>query len=319
MTLLREEADFGGLFDAATETLGLPADVIEKDYWVTQALRGLAVSHPGEFIFKGGTSLSKGFGLIERFSEDIDILVIRRDGEAPTSINGRLRRMGEAGAAAIGGEADRRHSGRGAHRTVALSYPRRQVQGSPLLPFVLLEMSVHGGIQPIGDRTIDTLLGRLLVAEGQVTVEQYDDLEPFAVPILHPGRTLIEKLLLVNTAAEHASADIASLPAFRVGRHFYDIHCLLGAGEVLELLADRAQFEEITNDAAEISRRHYAGAIDRPESGFATGPAFAAEGSLRAAIEHEYISAMDAFYFGIPPYPPFDAVLERVTATAKLL
>jgi hypothetical protein len=319
VALLREEADFDGLFDVAAETLGLPADVIEKDYWVTQALRGLAIAHPGEFIFKGGTSLSKGFGLIERFSEDIDILVIRRDGEAPGAIDSRLKRMGEAGAAAIAGEADRRRSGRGVHRTVALSYPQGWEAGSPLLPFVLLEMSVHGGIQPIGDRAIDTLVGRLLIAEGQATVGQYDDLEPFAVPILHPGRTLIEKLLLVNTAAEHSSADVAKLSEFRAGRHFYDIHCLLGAEDVLKLLTDRAQFEEITSDATEISRRHYAGAVDRPDGGFATGPAFTASGDLRAAIEHEYTSAMDAFYFGSSPYPPLDAVVDRVAAHAEML
>jgi len=319
VALLREEADFDGLFDVAAQTLGLPADVIEKDYWVTQALRGLAIAHPGEFIFKGGTSLSKGFELIERFSEDIDILVIRGDGEGQNAIDTRLKLMGEAGAAGVTGVATRRHSGRGVHRTVELSYPRGRDEGTPLLPFVLLEMSVHGGIRPIGDRDIATLIGALLIEEGQATAGQYEDLEPFPVPILHPGRTLIEKLLLVNTAAHHADDDITKLPQFRIGRHFYDIHCLLGNKEVLELVADRAQFEEITNDATEISRRHYAGAIDRPAAGFATGPAFAATAELRTAIEREYTAAMDAFYFGRDPYPDFEAVLVRVAATAEML
>ena len=61
--------------------LGLHSQFVEKDYWVTQTLRILYEDYPGHFIFKGGTSLSKGFGLIERFSEDVDVLVV---GEAVT-------------------------------------------------------------------------------------------------------------------------------------------------------------------------------------------------------------------------------------------
>lgn len=76
MALLRDQEDLVALCGAAGEIIGVPASVIEKDYWVTQALRALQLAHPGEFIFKGGTSLSKAYGLIERFSEDIDLLVV---------------------------------------------------------------------------------------------------------------------------------------------------------------------------------------------------------------------------------------------------
>ena len=81
MTRLRDEQELEALCERAGEILDIPTGVVEKDYWVVQALRALQANHPDEFIFKGGTSLSKGFQLIERFSEDIDILVRDRDGD----------------------------------------------------------------------------------------------------------------------------------------------------------------------------------------------------------------------------------------------
>ena len=75
----------------ATKGKNIPAENIEKDFWVTEALRSLATPlvHPimgssgapsgfleARVVFKGGTSLSKAHGLIDRFSEDIDLFVM---------------------------------------------------------------------------------------------------------------------------------------------------------------------------------------------------------------------------------------------------
>jgi predicted nucleotidyltransferase component of viral defense system len=57
---------------------GIPASHVEKDFWVTEVLRGVVVeatTQGVEVVFKGGTSLSKAFRIIERFSEDVDVLV----------------------------------------------------------------------------------------------------------------------------------------------------------------------------------------------------------------------------------------------------
>ena len=54
---------------------GLRSAIIEKDYYVTEALRIIAVTAGDKVIFKGGTSLAKGWNLIQRFSEDIDIFL----------------------------------------------------------------------------------------------------------------------------------------------------------------------------------------------------------------------------------------------------
>ena len=60
----------------AAQQLGMEPAIVEKDFWVCWTLDYLfrESSFESSFAFKGGTSLSKGFGLIERFSEDIDLI-----------------------------------------------------------------------------------------------------------------------------------------------------------------------------------------------------------------------------------------------------
>lgn len=65
---------------ATADALAIPTEFVEKDFWVVELLRSLfqpsTVSADVTIALKGGTSLSKGFGLIQRFSEDVDILVV---------------------------------------------------------------------------------------------------------------------------------------------------------------------------------------------------------------------------------------------------
>ncbi|MHB2027375.1 MAG: nucleotidyl transferase AbiEii/AbiGii toxin family protein [Acidimicrobiales bacterium] len=76
--LLRVDANaFGALRDETAQITGLIPALIEKDYWVTEVLRAVVVPLSGAdlVVFKGGTSLSKPYNIIERFSEDIDLIV----------------------------------------------------------------------------------------------------------------------------------------------------------------------------------------------------------------------------------------------------
>src|SRR5882757_6016001 len=81
--------DRRGLFLAAAARIGTTVQNVEKDFWVCWTLdalfNGLPAGGP-RLLFKGGTSLSKGFGLISRFSEDIDVTVFRDDIGEGTSI-----------------------------------------------------------------------------------------------------------------------------------------------------------------------------------------------------------------------------------------
>src|ERR1700684_1883919 len=77
------------LFVGAANRLGTAEQNIEKDFWVCWTLdalfNGLPAGGP-RLLFKGGTSLSKGYGLIERFSEDIDVTVFRDDLDEAVSL-----------------------------------------------------------------------------------------------------------------------------------------------------------------------------------------------------------------------------------------
>lgn len=69
---LHEHPEFAGLLRILNQQTGIDEYLIEKDYWIMHVLHGLK-KHGFQFELKGGTSLSKGFKLIDRFSEDIDI------------------------------------------------------------------------------------------------------------------------------------------------------------------------------------------------------------------------------------------------------
>ncbi len=68
-------SDRGDLFKAVARRRGLTPTIIEKDFWVCWTLKRLFTlpNPPAGLLFKGGTSLSKVFGIIERFSEDLDL------------------------------------------------------------------------------------------------------------------------------------------------------------------------------------------------------------------------------------------------------
>lgn len=76
MTFVHRDPEFPQLVQIVARSTGISAALIEKDYWVTHTL--WAIHQTGlDIWFKGGTSLSKGFGLIQRFSEDLDLMVER--------------------------------------------------------------------------------------------------------------------------------------------------------------------------------------------------------------------------------------------------
>jgi predicted nucleotidyltransferase component of viral defense system len=72
--LLHDHKNFDDLIAAVSDSMSIDSTLVEKDYWIMHCLWGLQVQG-FEFELKGGTSLSKGFGLIHRFSEDIDIRI----------------------------------------------------------------------------------------------------------------------------------------------------------------------------------------------------------------------------------------------------
>lgn len=77
---------------ATAQLLDIREIYVEKDYWVTVALYEIFHSDiAGQTVFKGGTALSKCYKLIERFSEDIDMVVLRNEGENDNQLKKKIR------------------------------------------------------------------------------------------------------------------------------------------------------------------------------------------------------------------------------------
>lgn len=80
MILDQHKEQFADAIRLASETLDISPIYVEKDYWITKMLRRLSESALApHIVWKGGTSLSKGYGIIDRFSSDIDVAVIAGD------------------------------------------------------------------------------------------------------------------------------------------------------------------------------------------------------------------------------------------------
>lgn len=321
MSRFRDSREFGPTLDAAAERLGISATAVEKDYWVSQVVRVLARDFGGDFVFKGGTSLSKGYRIVQRFSEDIDVLVLPGERGRGT-VDKLMKQMSAAAAAGIGGEASPvggAESGR--HRSYEVSYPATREPTALVRTSVLLEMGVRGGSHPHDPVAISCLLGDVLEAAG-TDLSEFADLEPFEVVVLHPGRTLLEKLVHIHEVAVELAADAARQPDRRSGRHFYDVFQLLGDGRVLDLLADHEQVEQIIDSIEKTTRDHFGGSDDsdlRPAGGFAASPAFDLDAEVSLRLRAAYESTMPELYFGAGPLPTWDAICGRVAERRDLL
>ena len=151
---------------------------------------------------------------------------------------------------------------------------------------------------------------------------EFEDLAPFEVQVLHPARTLLEKLVHIHDLSLRLTADDDLRPPARGGRHFYDVFQLLGDDRVLRLLGDRAQVTEVIVSIDEITQKFFGGTegtSTRPSGGFASSPAFDPTASASARLQESYESTMPELYFGGDPLPAWDAICERVNEHSALL
>ncbi len=255
--LFRDTDEFSPTLDAAAEKMGIGPTAVEKDYWVTQVLRALADGFVDDFVFKGGTSLSKGFGLIERFSEDIDILIVP-GGRGSGATDTLMKTDGQRAAASTGGTPTSYGGAeRGRHRAYEIPYPIRRPATELIQPRVLLEMGVRGGDHPKQKVSMGTLVGDALT-RADVDISPYADLADIELWVLHPGRTLLEKLATVHLEAQRLSHDNKRTPDPRIGRHFYDIYQLLDDTDTMDLLEDRVEVARVLDEIAAVTRQYFA-------------------------------------------------------------
>ena len=88
------KSDFNSLVKETADFFGIREVFIEKDYWITLVLKRLADSeYSGSVVFKGGTSLSKGYKFINRFSEYVDIAIINASGMTGNQVKTLIRNV----------------------------------------------------------------------------------------------------------------------------------------------------------------------------------------------------------------------------------
>ena len=246
----------------------LPAAVIEKDFWVCWTLNLLneIPELKGNITFKGGTSLSKAWGLIERFSEDIDIAINRKVfGQEPphgaenatsnTQRKTRLEELEDKNATFIKevllpilhekiaghlnpADFTLRLIEKGNEVNIEFEYPgtlKNELGG--LLPVVLIELVPRADEIPNEERKITPIIYEVfedLLGEGS-----------FNISTLTPERTFLEKLLFIHETLEGFNKG-----SERKSRHYYDLLKLYKAGvferiknnrELLQMVVEHRQ------------------------------------------------------------------------------
>ena len=306
--MLHERADFADLLTTVGASTGAGAAIVEKDYWVTQALRAIAAAFPEIAVFKGGTSLSKAWSLVQRFSEDIDLLV-RSEGDSLETGGGRDRAMQaiEAAVAEIDGlerQAARSRSERGISRTAVFAYRSEAAALKGLQPTVILEMGIRGGTKPAATRPIRSLIGDALAG----TDLRDPSITPFQMTVLDPRRTFVEKLFALHCACELWAE--GRTPALqRQGRHLYDIYFLLGNPEVAAFVGG-PEYHALIHEIDENGRTYFARDHRVPaEMRFRASRALVPGGELLAALRDEFARSEFLFYGG---FPDLDAIYARI-------
>ena len=317
---LAEHPDFAAFLAAAATESELPEAFVEKDYWITEILRTIATTLGERAIFKGGTSLSKGWNLLDRFSEDIDLFVdpaVEPPLGNERAINRAMKKLNRDVAAIPGLDFVRAESktigGRGRMDTFLYRSHFPEVEGFP--PTVRLEPGIQSGKQPTTAVEISSIVGRLLSRQGATDELGVEGLRPFEMTLLHFRRTFVEKLFAIHGKVEQLKESGA--PLGRDVRHYADLYVLAGRPEVTAMLASD-EYDEIKADYDEKSRTFFPRSYrPPPDLRFMTSDALFPPDELRVAIEPGYEDECQRLFFR--PHPSFTEVLERFTEIRDLL
>lgn len=249
---------------------GMPDRAVEKDWWVTLVLNAIfSTPYREALIFKGGTSLSKGWDLIGRLSEDIDLALDRgvigskfnvpvlttsameklRKGSAEfvlgpfkEAIRASLLRMGLA---AERFEIILDKEGNASDPNLLVNYQSLyEVDDNPYLaPRVKIEVSTRSLREPFSNRPIQSFIG------AQFPNQAFAD-APVDIPTVEPKRTFLEKACLLHEELMRRPVDL--IKVFRMSRHLYDLEKIMDTDHGRDALADTELYQNIIDH-----RRHF--------------------------------------------------------------
>jgi len=244
MNLHLDNDNFEGAIVAASQHFKISEIFIEKDYWVTYALHQLFHSDVKDsIVFKGGTSLSKCYKVIERFSEDIDLVIVKNNEDTGNELKRKLKAVTDIIDNSILEVVvnDPNSKKRGSLRKIVYSYPKVGVKGNyeQVRENITLEVSHLGNFEPNTTKSICSLIAEYIEITPNLDLIKQFELESFEVKALSIERTFCEKIIsLVRFSYSENPLDDLSQKV----RHTYDLHQLLQLETVQEFVNSK-QFE----------------------------------------------------------------------------
>jgi len=254
------------IFTETGRNMGLPAIAIEKDWWVVHTISLIyTMDCARSLVFKGGTSLSKGWNLIQRFSEDIDLALDREylgfTGELENADVRRLRRasydymttiftdelrtkFAEAGFTDVTVKYREVLNHDQDPMIIEIYYPKLTEKDTYLKPGVLVEVGSRSLIEPFTDRTFATMVSE------NYPGQPFSD-KPITIPTVNPERTFLEKIFLLY---EEFQKPEEKRRVDGLSRHLYDIE-ILSRTEFAEIaMQDAGLYNTIVAHRSKFSR-----------------------------------------------------------------
>lgn len=298
------EQDRIDTFSKAEVDIGLSEDIIEKDFWVCWTLKELFSLDEikDNLTFKGGTSLSKIYKVIDRFSEDIDISIERaylgfKDEKDPANVGTKqakklIDELGEACQNFVRGDLFNKlesviKSKLGPKgwkleideddndgQTILFTYPKLTAKASNYIrPVVKIEIGARSDHWPVSMQKIAPYVAEILPAPlNQMDAE---------IRVLNIERTFWEKATILHKYSHYPENKI--VPE-RQSRHFFDFYCLLNSEGKTKALANIDLLEKVAAHKNIYFKAAWANYLT------------AKKGSLKLIPEEKVMKAMEADY-----------------------
>lgn len=231
MNLHHDREAFEELIVGAANELAIPTNVTEKDYYVTITLKALS-EKLDDMVFKGGTSLTKCYQLLDRFSEAIDISYTAELGTPGDARKRRLKKavvatMEEFGFPITNLEMTRSRRHYNCYRA---AYPSMYVQSNILKPELVVETYVALLPFPTTKRMVDNYIYRFLNKINRLDLAETYGLMPFEITTQTIERILADKVFALCDYYMQGEIE-------RHSRHLYDIYKIVNNVGITEKLA----------------------------------------------------------------------------------
>jgi len=309
MKLHEDKEAFAELVEVTAETIGLPQVYVEKDYWVTKALKHLSNSpYSDDVIFKGGTSLSKAYRLIDRFSEDIDLALFAGD-KSDSACKKLLKKIEGIVAQELEYlKGDLRESKGSKFRRTVYQYPRH-INGENFgqaSPELLIEINSFTNPEPFESRILQTLIAEILVQKNETGLIAQYALEAFSINVLSVKRTLVEKIL--GVIKDSYNEDPIAKLSDRI-RHLYDICSILKHEEYRNFVMSK-DFKSLCELCIEDEKAGFFIQSDCFEKPLVDAPLFSQFKDWRSSLNATYTSVFSDLVYG--DLPTMDEIEEAL-------